>query len=231
MAKKLTKKRDRKRPFGIIFFVLFFFFFPLIIYVFYSYKYNNSLIFSWSLFRKLDILTIGLMFFPIVVATGLFLVQKWGYILFLAYVALFTMHNFYQAMINPSAYNFATLSFVQVYFFSIFYFVSERIRKPYFKKGFRGWREDERIPLEIKMNVNGEKVTTMELSGGGAQLNWQDCPFCSDTGVKVSFKLWNDEFKLDAGIAWVKDGKVGIAFRNLDKKKRKLIHRTLIRYY
>jgi hypothetical protein len=230
-GKKVLRKSSKSTPRGVIFFTILFAIFPFIIYFFYSLQYEIPLLEPWKLILVMDPVSLVLIFLPFIVAFGIFKVQKWGLFLFFGYAAIFTGLHFYKAMLNPSKFNFATIGFVQLFFVAIFYFIREQVRKPFLDKSLRGFRVNERIPLELEMQLNDSAYFTKEMSGGGAMLIWSNCELKEHQELQVTFHLGSKKYQMRAGIAWKSADYVGIAFRGQNKKSQKQLNHELMTYF
>ena len=166
-----------------------------------------------------------LVLFPLSVGAGagLIAVQKWGWYAFLVYAILLIPHNAVVALQSSKSTNWSILVTSIIAFAAAFYFLKKDIRAPFLNMSPRGWRWQNRSPLQIPVIINGKEGLTLDFSPTGMYVELDDTLLEASDPVTVQLYLRGRLREIAGGIVRVDDNGVGVAFRDLDAEAKELI--------
>lgn len=219
----MERRKRIARPMPVIVFGVLFLVLPFINYINFAYQFEIPFHEFLKVLKTVDSIALVLSVIPFVVGTGILLVKRWGWFLFLAYSGLVLFYNSMVLISDPTEINILTLGQSVIGFTAIFYFLKPDISAPYMKMYGRGWRFQIRKPIETELSVNGTKLKTKDLSIAGFYVEWQDCPYELNQEVIVSLPLEKQIIESKAGIVRIDPLGAGIAFRELDMTSKNSI--------
>ena len=160
---------------------------------------------------------------PLLVGTGLILVKRWGWWLFMAYTPLLLFYNARVLLASGGAFPVAALAQNVLLFASIAYFLRKDIYAPFFAASPRGWRRGARVPMVVDVVADGEAHKTRDFSEGGCFVVWPACPHKLGGAVDIKFEIDGKKYELSAGVARIEAEGVALAFRGLSRETRDAI--------
>ena len=204
---------------------LFFLLSPLGSYVIQSYVRGVSIFGPARVLRGTHDTPFGLtvLLAPLLVGTGLLLVKRWGWWLFMAYTPLLLFFNAQVLLASGGAFPVAALVQNVLLFASIGYFLRKDIYAPFFAAGPRGWRRGTRVPMVVDVVAGGETHKTRDFSEGGCFVVWPHCPHKLGEAVEIKFEIDGKKYELAAGVARIETEGVALAFRGLTRETREAI--------
>lgn len=154
-----------------------------------------------------------LMIAPIAIGIGLLRVQKWGWQLLMLYAFLLTAHNMHRFIKRPVGRNTDALINSVIGLATAFYFLRRDISAPYMRMYPRGWRLQNRKPIQMIIRINGLSYLTRDVSLGGVYVSWSDCPLNINEQVVLEIPVSGETFTLSGGIVRIDEDGAGVAFR------------------
>lgn len=219
----MERRKRISRPLPVIIFGILFLILPFVNYVNFAYHFQIPFQEFGKVFKIVDTIAIILAIVPFAVGTGILLVKRWGWFLFLFYSILVLFYNAMVLISEPSDTNILTLVQSAIGFGAMFYFLKPDISAPYMKMYGRGWRFQVRKPIETDIAVNDLKLRTRDLSSTGFYVEWPNCPHELNQEVKVTLVIEKQTLELKAGVVRLDNVGAGIAFRSLDPATSKTI--------
>ncbi|HNO24998.1 MAG TPA: PilZ domain-containing protein [Leptospiraceae bacterium] len=232
MISFIGERRKRiKRPPGILFAGIMCFLYPVIniwsLCTFYHIPVRDFA----QVFRFINGFQTVLVFAPALPGIGLLSVKKWGWYSFLAYCFSLLMFNIYALYKFHASRNvYSILETAAVITVSV-YFLRRDISAPYMKLYPRGFRGENRIPVEAEVEIlcGSEKWTrkTRDFSVSGFYTDWNDFPLHLNSEILARFRLGNESFELNAGVVRTDENGAGFAFRDTDSETESRLERSL----
>ena len=208
------------RPWLILLFCGVFFLLAPVNYLFAALRYNLPLETPLRTLAGLPVLMYVNIFTPPIIACGLFLVRRWGWILFLSYAVFTITYTSYLGLAEPTPITLWSLIPLAVIFLGIGYFLRQEISAPYKYQNYRGWRMSERYPFQMEVELNGIAMQTSNFSGLGFYIQWARCPFKLGQEINVRFMLQNRVYMLKGCVVRNDGSGIGVAFRRLKKETK-----------
>lgn len=218
------QKENRKRlakPKTLVVFGFLFLLLPVVNYLLLCYQKGISPKHIGIVLRHSDIFAVALIFLAIPVGIGLLKVKIWGWRLFLIYAVLLIAYNIQTFFFNPKVLNLAVFLESLLGITSVFYFTRKDISAPFFKMYPRGWRMQKRKPIEIEVEIEGEKLYSTDISSSGIYVKSEKSKYDVNQAVSVRFSLGEKEYKFLAGVVRIDEEGFGIAFRDVSNQVRK----------
>ena len=89
----------------------------------------------------------------------------------------------------------------------------------------RGWRLRKRKDVDWYFSIDGKGFVTKNFSERGAYVVWPDCKYNLTDEVSIEFELDKQKIEVRGGIARKDEQGVGIAFRGIDSRTRKMFRK------
>jgi hypothetical protein len=128
------------------------------------------------------------------------------------------MYNLFTISNNLDRFHIQSTLLTIFGFTLIFFFLRKDISAPYFKLYPRGWRGENRKPIEIEVTIDGKGYQTLDVSNTGIYVDWKNCEKELGDEVLIIFKpdsnLNSSVLKeTKAGVVRIDESGVGLAFR------------------
>ena len=167
------------------------------------------------------------LFASFVVGVGLLRGKKWGWLAFLVFAAGLIAFNGVAVATHPAGRNLWALFWAALAIASVIYFCRPDIAAPYFKMYPRGWRLERRFPLRLRVLLDGDPHETTDASDTGVYVHLPTEGFEVGQAVALTLPDEGAELSLAGGVVRVDAEGLGIAFRDLDKDRRRKLHSLL----
>jgi hypothetical protein len=176
-------------------------------------KYSSLIIFT-----LLTPLQIILLVSPLPIGLGLLFIKKWAWWAILLYFPTLILYDVSLLISSNSLFNIGVLVRTIFGFTLIFFFLRKDISAPYFKLYPRGWRGENRKPIEIEVTIDGKGYQTLDVSNTGIYVDWKNCEKELGDEVLIIFKPDSDlnssvSKESKAGVVRIDEFGVGLAFR------------------
>lgn len=225
----LGRKKNRKRPPGVVVYSVLIFLLPL-------YYYSRAAGFelermvNWEVtFRLMPLSHYIISVCALVCFIGLFFVLRIGFFMFFIFCLSFIIFNLYLFFVSADIFNVESvlLAFFGVSAFT--YFTSREHSAPYVRGRQRGWRSEVRRQMPHTVTINGMKRTILNINSRGMLVRWRNPELAMDEDVGCTISIMGDRFHIDGVVVRVVDDTVAFAFRNMDLKVRKDLYYALKR--
>jgi hypothetical protein len=194
---------------------------------------NIDLVYNISFF--LVVMTFG----TLLVAWGLWKINKFGWFAVIIHSIIILGHNFIVVLNKPTLtiiLQGAVFQVIMIAIVAYFVIIHSRFRVIFFDSRLRWWESDPRYhfhyPAILHTSDNKKhKIMLDDISDNGIKserLN-KDFVTIGDRGC-LSFEFENQQFEKDVEVIWIKEHKIGLKFVNMtsiQKKKIKHIIKTL----
>lgn len=235
MRKKRTsvKRKIGKRPFLLKFLLFLLLFVPalnfILLYIQKPFPFaGTNLVLLKGMIHSIPYREIPFYTIPFIACFGVYKIYRWAWFLLMSFALYGTGYFSYKVVVQPLLENLPYLFQAMFFMMIIAYFFQFEIMKPYLnRKGFRGWRENFRIPVNFNILVNGLNIKCTDLSPDGCALVWENHKCRESDILKLQFKLDKIRYTLKGRVVRAKKSSLGIAF-DASKKTQKSIKNHLM---
>jgi Tfp pilus assembly protein PilZ len=171
-------------------------------------------------------------FVSLIAGIGLIRVEWYGWYLFVfSNVLIFYQTASILTYYSNSEYKFLAFLFTTLLQLILIYFVTKKVRVPYFLPKIRWWESDPRYRLSVSVSIQREDGSNFEgeiidISVGGCFIKAYS-NFAINEKIKLKFKLFEDNFDFNAVVVWNTESRVthpkGIGVKFLDQNKKKIL--------